>query len=443
MILAELQQVLRATHLRRLVVATSGGPDSQVLLHALGALQTSMELTLWAVGIDHGLRSEAPAELDLAEALATQLGVPFARRRVTLRPGNLMAEARRARYAALEEARLEVGAQAVAAAHTASDQAETLLMRLARGTSLRGAGGMAAHTPTLLRPLLEITREQVLAYAREHHIPYASDPTNVDGRFTRARIRHEVLGPLQRLSPAAPQHLARFATWAQQDEAVLHELAAQRYREALGAGGGLSCAAVRALPEALRRRVLAMWLEDHGVPASLRHLETLAEAITPGSAWRGTFQQRPARVEAEYLWLEGASQGFSQPLPLPGRVELPGGGWFLEAQVMSEPPPASLWRHGVAFDLDRLHLELRISTWRPGDHLQPSGMTGHVKVSDLFANAKIPRSMRKSWPLLRHGDDVVWVAGLRRGATAQITGDTQRVLHVHLEGGAPLESVLG
>src|SRR5690606_18911042 len=109
--------------------------------------------------------------------------------------------------------------------------------------------------------------------------PHARDPSNTNTRFTRARVRAEVLPPLRAINPGAIQHLAQFSRWAQEDEAVLRELAEQHLLAALGAAGGLHCAQVARLPGALQRRVLSLWLERHGVPADLRHLQTLQQAL--------------------------------------------------------------------------------------------------------------------------------------------------------------------
>lgn len=205
-----------AAPVRRLLVATSGGPDSQALLHGLARVAPRHGVSVVAHGVDHGLRDEAGAELDLAQALAEQMGVPFARTRVELAPGgNLQARARAARLGALAAAAEATGADAIALGHTMDDRAETVLLRLLRGAGARGMGAMAAECRVgdarLVRPLLSARRSDVHAHLTRHGIPFAADPSNVDPRYARVRVRREVLPLLETLDPRVVEHLARLA----------------------------------------------------------------------------------------------------------------------------------------------------------------------------------------------------------------------------------------
>ncbi len=198
------------------LVAVSGGPDSTALFHVLALLRRRLGFGLFSHGVDHGLRGEAAAELDLAEGLARRLEVPFSRTRVGVPAGgNLQARARSARWEALRAAASRAGADRIATGHHAGDRAETLLMRLLRGTGLRGL----AVLPPLdvvdgvirIRPLHKALRADVDAHLARHGLPFASDPSNRDPRFLRVRVRHEVLPLLERLSPRIVEHLGRLA----------------------------------------------------------------------------------------------------------------------------------------------------------------------------------------------------------------------------------------
>ena len=196
----------------RILVAVSGGGDSQALLHVLSRLSARLGLELDAHGVDHGLRPEAAEELELARALAERSGVPFSISRLRVTPGgNLMARARAARHAALERAAASVGAELIATAHHADDRAETVLERLLRGAGPRGLAVLPPRAGTLIRPLLRARRTDVQAHLERHRIPHASDPTNFDRRFMRARLRFEVLPMLESLSPKIVEHLAALA----------------------------------------------------------------------------------------------------------------------------------------------------------------------------------------------------------------------------------------
>ena len=196
----------------RLLIGVSGGGDSQALLHVLARLSARLKFTVHAHGVDHGLRPEARAELDLAEALADREGVAFRRSRVALAPGgNLMARARKARSQALERAAAAVGAGFIATAHHADDRAETVLLRLLRGAGPRGLAVLPALAGARLRPMVRARRTDVQAHLARHRLDYCDDPTNRDPRFLRSRVRHELLPLLEALSPKIGEHLVALA----------------------------------------------------------------------------------------------------------------------------------------------------------------------------------------------------------------------------------------
>jgi tRNA(Ile)-lysidine synthase len=254
------------------LVAVSGGADSMALMHVLARLRAVLGHALVAHGVDHGLRAEASAELDVAASFARDLDVPFARTRVDVAPGgNVQARARTARYEALGTAAARASASCVATAHHATDRAETVLLRLLRGAGPRGlavlpprarfpcacASASACACAFLVRPFLRAPRSAVEAHVARHAIPFSLDPSNRDPRFLRARVRHELLPLLRVLSPKIDDHLcaladqlqgvipmddpalARFARAPRQARQALEALVrtrSPRARVALGAG---------------------------------------------------------------------------------------------------------------------------------------------------------------------------------------------------------------
>lgn len=205
-----------------LVIAVSGGPDSMALLSVLARLGPRVGLSLLAHGVDHGLRPEAARELDLAEAFAARLGVTFQRTQVDVPPGgNVQARARELRWRALVSVARHHGA-AIATAHHADDRAETFLIRLLRGAGARGLGVLPprAHAPatdldapavTVVRPLLRARRRDILLHVERHEVPFATDPSNVDPRYSRTAVRHQVLPILEKLDPEIVRHLEALA----------------------------------------------------------------------------------------------------------------------------------------------------------------------------------------------------------------------------------------
>jgi len=196
----------------RVLVAVSGGVDSTALLHVLARLRTPLCFSLTAYGVDHGLRPEARKELQAAAKLAASLDVTWDETRVALAPGgNLQARARALRWEALEKARVATKAQFVATAHHADDRAETLMMRLLRGTGPDGLAVLGPREGTRIRPMIRATRTDVDAHVARHRLVVAHDPSNRDPRFLRTRVRAELMPLLLELNPGAVRHLCAVA----------------------------------------------------------------------------------------------------------------------------------------------------------------------------------------------------------------------------------------
>jgi len=194
------------------LVAVSGGPDSTALLHVLAGLRERLAFGLFAHGVDHGLRAESEAELDGAEAFARSLDVPFRRTRLKVDTGgNLQARARAARWAALREAAAAVRADRIATGHHADDRAETMILRILRGTGVRGLAVMPPRDGDRIRPMLAARRSDVDAHLARHRLPYFTDPSNRIPRFMRTRVRYEILPALEKLNPRVVEHLCAVA----------------------------------------------------------------------------------------------------------------------------------------------------------------------------------------------------------------------------------------
>lgn len=227
----------------RVAVAVSGGPDSMALLDALERLRANLELHLAVLSIDHGLRPEAEREVALVEGFAREREVPFFSSRLNLEAGgNLQARARAARYEALQRLAGEWGGPEVflATAHQLEDRAETVLLRLLRGTSPAGLAVLAPRDGQLLRPLVTTPRRAVLEHAERHQIPFVLDPSNRDPRFLRVRVREQLLPLFDELAPGAAERLAHLAEEARTlDEPLgLNREQREQLRRALRAPGG-------------------------------------------------------------------------------------------------------------------------------------------------------------------------------------------------------------
>jgi tRNA(Ile)-lysidine synthase len=431
------------------LVAVSGGADSVALLQVLTRLAPEHDLSLAVCHVDHGLQAESARDAGFVRDLATRLGWPVAveRVRVAERPGrSFEAAARTARYGALDRAARAVGARRIALGHTADDQAETVLMRLLQGAGPRGLAGIPVRRGRLIRPLLQVERRTILAYLEAEGLHWVEDPTNQDPKLLRNRIRHEVLPLLAAHGwPKIGQALRRTARAARESVEALDSLLAPRAATlATRHPGGiaLDLAALRDLPPGAVKTVLRRVLRElpgSPVSAGLRapHLDALAALgmAAPGARVRlpgGLFIERGRTA----LWiLPPAGEVAAVPLPVPGTVELPASGFRLSAvlgcrEAESPPDPADeIWLDAAA-----VPPALVVRAPRPGERLAVPGGPRPVRVARLLAEAGVAPTARRRWPLLvapgPGGEIVLWIVGVRRGAAAPVTSETEALLRV-------------
>ncbi|HKK00663.1 MAG TPA: tRNA lysidine(34) synthetase TilS, partial [Desulfuromonadales bacterium] len=209
------KQCLLAPH-ERVLVAVSGGVDSVVLLHLFASCAARFPLTVFAAHLDHGLRPESGTDADFVRALCERLEIPLVIERVeaaeTLRAGDgLEAVARDLRRDFLRRTAARLGCGAIALGHHRDDQAETVLMRLLRGSGPTGLAAMRPRRDLFVRPLLAWPRSRLRSYLEEHDLPHVEDSSNADPLYTRNRLRHEVLPLLRTFNPALDDHLAQLA----------------------------------------------------------------------------------------------------------------------------------------------------------------------------------------------------------------------------------------
>jgi tRNA(Ile)-lysidine synthase len=373
----------------RVLVALSAGPDSTALLAALAALRDAGELAgLTALHVDHGLR---PGEADAACAAAAcaRVGVPLRRVAVEVAAGNVQAQARRARYAALRAEAARAGATRIATGHTRTDQAETLLLRLLRGAGARGLAGIPPRRGAVIRPLIDRGRDEGLAYLAELGLAWREDPTNATPRFARNRVRNEAWPALRALAPAAERALARAADLLRDDDRALDGRARRRVHE----GTGIEVAALRREPLAVRRRMVRrLWRNATGSGRALEagHVEAalaLLERARPGAAaLPGGMVARCRYGRLEVLRPPAPSPEVrAVPVGGPGRYAVPE--LELLAEVRAGRPEDVPWP-----------LELR--TRRPGDRLRPEGSTGTTPLKEWLIDRKVGREERGGLLLL-------------------------------------------
>lgn len=308
----------------RVVVACSGGPDSLALAAAAAWVGERVRIDVRAVVVDHGLQDGSDGvALDAADACRA-LGIPAAVVRVEVgREGGPEAAARTARYEALESAAAEEGAVAVLLGHTLDDQAETVLLRLARGSGARSLAAMAARTGLWRRPFLALPRSTVHAAAKEVLAPLGrtawTDPHNVDPDFARVRVRALLAHLTTDLGPGVALGLARSADLLRDDADLLDELAAAEHVRVVvrneGAGHSADCVALADLPPAVRSRVIRLMCLGSGSPADALGIDHVRRIDALVTDWNGQGDVAlPGGVTAARAYGRLTLRGSGQPL---------------------------------------------------------------------------------------------------------------------------------
>ncbi len=425
----------------KLIVGLSGGADSVALLHLLHSWQEEENWQITAVHIHHGLRGkEADEDARFAESFCASLGIPCIVKRydvakeAKLRRLGEEETGRILRYAGFREA--AGGEGRIAVAHHRKDQAETVLMRLCRGTGLTGLAGMAPVRGNICRPLLFCDREEIKRYCRENHILWREDATNQQEKYTRNKLRLRVLPLLEEINPKAVVHIAETASLLAEEEEFLEQQTEASFAQVKLSSAAkeihLSREKLQALHPAIKRRVLrkamANFLKTDVSQVQIQALEDLLQKET------GKSRDFPEGIRAENCYealvlsrkREQKTTGFCYELPMDEEVLIPEVGIAVCASFHEKKVEISGETCTNVFDYDKIKHTLFCRTRKAGDVIPLQN--GRKKIKDLFIDEKIPRDRRASYPLIAMGEEVLWVPGLRVSAAAG--EDEQTVLRI-------------
>jgi tRNA(Ile)-lysidine synthase len=434
------------------VVAVSGGADSTALLHVLASL-AHLRLRLIVAHVHHGLRgAEADADVLFVEQLAGHYGIPVeitwadVRQVSRQRKVSLEEAGRLVRYAWFDEIASKWQADSVALGHHADDQAETFLLRLLRGAGTTGLAAMRFRTETnYVRPLLALTRAEILCYLQGRGLPFRHDASNDDTIFLRNRIRHECLPVLRTFNPAITACLNTTAELLAADEAVLESLTERVFGQCAHVSHDrvqLQLPLVRQELPGLRLRLFRRAIQL--VKGDLRRIAAVhvqaIDALTASVQGHGAL----SLPDGVLVMREGATLVFSSPrvcsyvaawqmeIPGPGRYRTPAG--MVLVIELTEPPAdwKTVPRTTAYFGPATAPFPWTLRTFRPGDRFRPFGMSGTRKVKDFFIDKKISVAERRSIPLLFSGGELLWVCGLRVSEKGRVLEPLARVLRVEI-----------
>ena len=419
---------------RPVIAGLSGGADSVALL----AILKQLGYDVIACHCNFMLRGdESMRDRNHAAHIAAELDVPFCETTFDTttyaRNNGISIEmaARELRYRWFEEMRISHNAEAIAVAHHRDDNVETLLLNLSRGTGIVGLTGMKPRNGYIVRPLLEISRQEILAFLTRHNLTYVNDSTNAETLYTRNKIRLEVLPLLRTLNPAVDESIERTINNLAESEKIYRYAIGQLQEKVCHTKGDTFYIDIALLqtspsPEALLFEILA----PYGFNASqITDILTCCDTPQPGKIFIGT--NRRLICDRKKLIVSLLTENTTrQPVATWDKGETHNAAGINISYHPAEGfviPRSPLY---ACFDADRLQYPLTLRHWRKGDTFAPFGMRGRKKISDFFSDSKMSIIEKEEQLLLCDATEILWVVGRRAASTASITPHTRHILLV-------------
>ncbi len=400
------------------LVGLSGGADSVALL----ALLAQLGYRCIALHCNFHLRGEESHRDELfAEDMAFRLHVPFHKKEFDTTAYalehhlSIEMAARELRYAWFEEMRQHFRAQVIAVAHHRDDSVETLLMNLLRGSGLRGLVGIRPKNGYVVRPLLAVSRKEILEWLREQQLQYVVDSTNLSDMYTRNFIRLRVLPLLEKLNPSAPEAIERTSNHLAEAEAIYSFVVEKARKELMDAARRISIAHLLRYPSPAT--ILYELLKPYGF--SPRIAEEVFNSLEKESGKLFYSPDYCLLKDREYLWLEAIEQKTTEEEYTLTEADVLKGVWHgpislsISKTVIVKDFSFQKDKTVAYFDYGKLSFPLTLRKWKDGDGFVPFGMRGRKKLSDYFSDRKFSRIEKSRTWLLCSGEDIIWIVGER------------------------------
>ncbi len=433
----------------------SGGPDSVCLLVLLDRLRENFDINLYASYIEHGLRpDETPAEIDFCRQLCLSLNVPFSVKSVDVKSFakahrlNKQEAARELRYKALNEAAHTAGAAKIALGHTADDQAETVIMRLLRGSGTLGLSGIPPVRKNIIRPVIGIGRKEIERFLDTERIGYLIDSSNREDKYMRNRIRRTVMPALKDLGPDMALTIARTADIFREEDNYFELQTTKALMKLIGRKTDtaieLLILPLERMDKALVRRIIRRAVNAveglRGI--GFIHIEALLELVKSGHSGDRIYLPRGVRAIKGYSTLTITSDHTAaveaHTIEGPGDVVIREASMVLSCMVVDAAGAGPKidggdGRKAALFDSAALPFPLHVRSRKPGDYFYPSGFGKKKKLQDFFVDEKVPRDLRDGIPLLLRDGEIVWIIGYRTDERYRIEKNTVKALKFEIK----------
>lgn len=434
------------------LIGLSGGPDSVCLLMLLNRLKDEYKLELHAIYIDHGLRpDEIPGEIEFCKTLCENLNIHFITRSIDVTSYarehglNKQEAARELRYKAFEEAGIEIRANRIALAHNADDQAETFFMRTLRGSGQKGLSGIPPVRGRIIRPLIEIERDEIENFLADASQSYIIDSSNLKKDYFRNWIRLSVLPEFKRKNPELIRTISRISDIMREEDNYLELIVTKTLMKLIPKKTDstieLFLVPLETMDRVILRRVLRRAIDAvkglRGI--NFVHIEDIISLIKKGDSGDRLYLPKGIRVIKGYATLVLTSK---QPatlgryrLEVPGEVILREAGILIRASTLDsqEIEAGAKGKETVFLDAEKATSSLTIRSREAGDFFYPAGFGKRKKLQDFFVDEKVPRDERDAIPIVLSGDDIVWIAGYRADERFKVTDSTRKILVLELK----------
>lgn len=428
-----------------IIVGASGGPDSQFMIYMLNSLKSQIDFEIILAHLNHLHRKEARNDENLVRKTAEELNLKFFTRARSMDDYAVKYKissedaGRRLRYEFFNDLAKEYKNPKIAVAHNKDDQAETVLMRIIRGTGLDGLRAMDYKTGNIIRPILNIKKSEIMDFLDSKNISYAIDHTNFENDYTRNKVRLDIIPQLEQINPKAIDQIYSLSELARDDLSILDRVIDEKFNDIAKANQdkilfdkdkfdrtdrAILRRIIRKAIEVLNGEIKDISRDNIDEFLTIRDLDTGKKIIKDKLILRKNY-------DSYVLELDKTKESFDQECELGDTDSLSFYGLNIKTSIINTNKYEKS-KTNAYFDYDKLAFPLKVRTRRNGDRFVPLGHTSEKKLKDFFIDQKIDREKRDKIPLILSGDKIIWLTSLRMSDEFKVTESTKRILKIEV-----------